>query len=269
MPDFASIGVEVMKSVTEYCYLLKSIEFELKISGGWLKPIRLKQLTGMLAQDRLERQIEENRKRNRNFILRSKIQPEVGSSEDWRAYFTEEELQIAFKRIQNGEEEAESETSGSESEPSEDNIAEVIILEEKKEPTKVQSSPRVTVSASLVRPSDSIGRSATSNWRGQKKTPDVRPKKKERKSEQAYYPHTSRAGLNQLEDSIRPQTSSKLFSYRDSRSGRNTPGLSPIIFNTFKRNLGFYQQMLATRANIANGSLEITCTKLKTKKYSK
>lgn len=61
--DFNLIGKEVIKSVVEYNMLLKSIAFELKINGGWLKPIRLKQLTGVLAQDKVEKWYEESKKK--------------------------------------------------------------------------------------------------------------------------------------------------------------------------------------------------------------
>lgn len=277
MQDYLHIGSEAMKSVMEYNSLLKSIEFELKISGGWLKPIRLKQLTGVLAQDRLEKQYEETKKKNRNFILRSKIQPDFTSHEDWRMYFSEEELKDAYKRIELGEDEVENDTSGSESEPSLDNIIEVEIIQTKeeipikeviqiKEERSIIHKPIIHEGYSSPRPEGILSHSINSSLNQSKRPP---PKKKTRKSEQAFYPHTSRSVLNKADESIRTQTSSKVFSHRESRSGRNTPGLSPMIFNTFRKNLGFYQQMLTTKSKIAHGSLEIMCTKLVTTKNPK
>ena len=111
--------------------------------------------------------------------------------------------------------------------------------------------------------------SVSANINSNSRDIELRQKKTIRKSVQAFYPHTSRSALSKLDDSIRPQTSSKIFSRRGSRSGRNTPGLSPMIFNTFRKNLGFYQQMLTAKSNIAQGSLEIMCKKLITTKKLK
>lgn len=257
MDDFYCIGKEVMKSIVEYNVLLKSIEFELKISGGWLKPIRLKQLTGMLAQNRVEKWFEENKKKHKNFIVRSKLKTEVMGPEDWRFYFTEEELKVAYNRIALGEDEVEN-SSGSDSDPSEDNI-EVVKIQELPSPKK----PKIK-SEETSNPAQGLSRSElkTSNI---SKRP-FQTNKKARKSEQNFYPHTSRRTLNILENTIRPQSSSKLIFHKEARSGRTTPGLSPMIFKTFRKNFGFYQQMLSTKSQMANGNLEIMCTKLLTKK---
>lgn len=242
-----------MESISEYNLLLKSIEFELKINGGWLKPIRLKQLTGVLAQDRLEKQYEETKKKNRNFILRNKISIKE-KNPDWRTYFTEEELIAAYKRIQTGEDELEIGSSGSDSEPSEDNINEVVVV---KDPVFIKKP--YTVKAQEIR-----SHSVASNLPKQENLLD-KPKRSSKKTLGTFYPRTSRSVLGKIDDAIRPQTSSKVFFRRESRSGRNTPGLSPIVFNAFRKNLGFYHQMLTTKSNMANGTLEIMCTKIDTK----
>ena len=262
MDDFDSIGKEVMKSIVEYNVLLKSIEFELKISGGWLKPIRLKQLTGVLAQNRVEKWFEENKKKHKNFIVRNKLKTEVMGPEDWRFYFSEDELKAAYNRIALGEDEIEnSSASGSDSDPSEDNLEEVKIQElpsPNKPKIKTEENPESLISGQPL----SRAELKTSN---NSKRP-FQTNKKTRKSEQNFYPHTSRRTLNILDNTIRPQSSSKLIFHKDTRSGRTTPGLSPMIFKTFRKNFGFYQQMLSTKSQMTNGNLEIMCTKLLTKK---
>ena len=85
---------------------------------------------------------------------------------------------------------------------------------------------------------------------------------------ESFHPHTSRGVLHRAEESIRPQTSSKSFYNFQSNSGRNTPGLSPMVFNTFRKHLGFYQQMLTTKSNM-DGNFEILCTKLVGSKHPK
>ena len=56
--DFFEIAATLMRSLLEYHYLLKGIEFELKISHGWLKPSQLKALTGKPAVEILEKKME-------------------------------------------------------------------------------------------------------------------------------------------------------------------------------------------------------------------
>ena len=255
MQDYMNIGSEAMQAVGEYRSLLKSIEFELKISGGWLKPIRLKQLTGVLAQDRLEKQYEEDKKKNRNFILRSKIR---GEAEGWRNYFSEDELKKAYARIQQGVDEVEDNSSGSDSEPSEDNIAEVQIIKTRAVAVKEG------LDKNFGRTEENRSYSVAAHLKPAKTAAQMRPQKKERKSVEAIYPHTSRTGISALDGSVRSQTSSKMFSRQESRV--NASGYSPMIFNTFRRNLGFYQQMLTAKRKLAHGSLEIMCTKLITAK---
>lgn len=38
--------------------MLKQIEFELKITGGWLKPSKLKEFSGILATEELKTHIK-------------------------------------------------------------------------------------------------------------------------------------------------------------------------------------------------------------------
>ena len=203
MQDYLNIGRETMEAVSEYNSLLKSIEFELKISGGWLKPIRLKQLTGVLAQDRLEQQYEEDKRKNRNFILRSKIKTSGKAPEGWRNYFSEDELKNAYARIQQGIEEVEDNSSGSDSEPSEDNIAEVQIVH-----TKAPAA-KANLERSFGRVEEVRSYSVAAHLKPAKTAAQMRPQKKARKSVEAFYPHTSRTVLSALDGSVRPQTSSK------------------------------------------------------------
>lgn len=257
MQDYSNIGKETMQAISEYNFLLKSIEFELKISGGWLKPIRLKQLTGVLAQDRIEKQYAEDKKKNRNFILRSKIKTE-SKTETWRNFFSENELKDAYSRIQQGLDENEDDSSGSDSEPSEDNLTEVKIIQEK------------VIEKSFVKTEENRSYSVANHIKPKRTAIDPKPeeKKKARKSVEAFYPHTSRTAITKLETN-RPLTSSKVFSKRESRSGMQSPGFSPMIFQTFRKNLGFYQQILIDKGKLAQGSLEIMCTKLITAKKPK
>jgi hypothetical protein len=240
----------------------------LKINGGWLKPIRLKQLTGVLAQDKVEKWYEESKKKHRNFIVRSKIKKNDKIAEDWREFFTEDELKAAYKRISLGEDEVEI-SSGSDSDPSFDNLEEIRIPEmrefkEIKEIKEAKPKPLIKTDEYLAKLTENISRSEIKTSYYAKRSFET--KKKVRKSEQSLYPHTSRKNLNTLENTIRPQSSSKLISYKETRSGRTTPGLSPMIFKTFRKNFGFYQQLLSTKSKMPNGSLEIMCTKLATKK---
>ena len=258
MQDYLNIGSEVMQSIVEYNAMLKSIEFELKINGGWLKPIRLKQLTGVLAQDRLEKQFEETKKKNKNFILRSKISANPKNN-DWRAYFTEDELKSAYQRILDGIDEQEEDSSGSDSNPSEDNLNEVEIIKE----TEEIKQPNVEVK---IKTEENRSYSVAPSVPKRKNIENS--KKKSRKSVESFHPHTSRGVLHRAEESIRPQTSSKSFYNFQSNSGRNTPGLSPMVFNTFRKHLGFYQQMLTTKSNM-DGNFEILCTKLVGSKHPK
>lgn len=253
-----------MKSIVEYNFLLKSIEFELKISGGWLKPIRLKQLTGTLAQNKVEKWFEDNKKKHKNFIVRSKVKKDTLKPDDWRVYFTEEELKAAYQRIVLGEDEIEN-SSGSDSDPSIDNIEEVKIqtIPRTSNPP-LNPPPKPSEILDPIKPSQVLSKSEVSTSYYSKRP--FQAKKKVRKSEQSFYPHTSRRTLNIFENTIRPQSSSKLISHKEARSGRTTPGLSPMIFKTFRKNFGFYQQMLSTKSQMAHGSLEIMCTKLLTKK---
>ena len=44
--DLTSMGEYLCQSFYSYSIMLKEIDLELKVTGGWLKPSKLKQFTG-------------------------------------------------------------------------------------------------------------------------------------------------------------------------------------------------------------------------------
>ena len=61
MKDFYELSTAFMKTLLEYNFLMGEIEFEMKISKGWLKPSKLKELTGKPAAEVLAKHIEEKK----------------------------------------------------------------------------------------------------------------------------------------------------------------------------------------------------------------
>ena len=60
--EFFQIGRELAHTLNTYCFLEKELERELKFTNGWLKPSRLKEITGKPAAEALRERIEEERK---------------------------------------------------------------------------------------------------------------------------------------------------------------------------------------------------------------
>ena len=119
--DYKDIGSKLLTSLYEYTHSLKSIEFELKINGGWLKPGRLNQLAGCSAQQKLQKEIEQARKYTRSQPSKKRNSKQI-EVKDWRSYFTSEELEKAYEKVLRGEDDEEIDSSGSDSCPSEDNL---------------------------------------------------------------------------------------------------------------------------------------------------
>lgn len=194
--DYKDIGEAFLTSLLEYHYILKSIELEMKINHGWLKPSMLITLTGTAASDLLAKKLREekqeakrkhrlatikkaiNEKKGKVSLLskfdtkrnkrssekmdtplgkaKNDIQlqmktlepvaninlPEISLSksphednkllsnrfetenkpQDWRNYFSKDEIQNAFEKINEGEDpNDEEESNGSDSCPSDDN----------------------------------------------------------------------------------------------------------------------------------------------------
>jgi len=63
--DYYELGYSVLRSLLTYYYVVKSLEKELIMTKGWLKPYRLFEITGVLAVEELKRQIENERKNKR------------------------------------------------------------------------------------------------------------------------------------------------------------------------------------------------------------
>lgn len=147
--ELEELAGELLQSLLEYTSLLRQIEKEMYLNHGWLKPSRLKELTGTPAQEVLEREMERHRKDYKTRDLRRTTQaagkrgnqPHTGKLDsaiigkdwgrilapvvekrDWREYFTPEEIQEAFIRFSAGIDLADPDSSGSDSCPSEDNL---------------------------------------------------------------------------------------------------------------------------------------------------
>ncbi len=80
--DYATIGEALLMSMLEYHYLLKEIEKELVITRGWLKPSKLKQLTGTPAADLLARKIAQQKEEAKRKQRVSKIKSVLRAKRD-------------------------------------------------------------------------------------------------------------------------------------------------------------------------------------------
>ena len=180
LEEFNSLGESFCKALLEYSYLLKELEKEFVYTKGWLKPGKLKELSGIPAQQlaaqknlRRSRLIERKKSLSQMKTPKSKpllpkfsIYSEHSESEfksvceenevDTKVmnYFTVQEIQNVIQKIDKGEEFSEPDTSGSDSACSEDSLSREssIILghenfKKQKRPTslppfKVESEPR-------------------------------------------------------------------------------------------------------------------------------
>lgn len=155
--DFAVLSANVLESVAKYSELLEQFEQEVGLNGGWLKPGKLKELTGIPAQQLALMEQEEQLRKERFRQARLSVLPVVPQSnarsasartkrplrpvedfvgvqggkrgkpkakQGWRDYFTEEEVRTVLKRLKEGRDFEESESSGSDSQPSEGNFSE-------------------------------------------------------------------------------------------------------------------------------------------------
>lgn len=100
------LGVVVLLGMHDYHFALKSLELELKINGGWLKPNRMKELSGTPA---LMKPVDARQER----LFQSIRPPKLNK---WREFFEEGELEKIYLKPE------DSESSGSDSSPSEDNL---------------------------------------------------------------------------------------------------------------------------------------------------
>jgi hypothetical protein len=145
LQNLLEIGEEICKSLLEYTFLLKSLEKELQITNGWLKPSKFKEISGTPAVlmvgkkgevEKKEGKIENKEKprtcRPVSRAVRIKVKEEC-LFPDWKSYFTCEEVQIAQEKIRLGIE-SPFDTSVSESSEGEDGkIQEEELFEVKRE----------------------------------------------------------------------------------------------------------------------------------------
>ena len=146
LSDLGQIGEEICKSLLEYTILLKSLEKELQMTNGWLKPSKFKEVSGTPAVQLVTRRPEAERKDLRTSeskdrakarpvsrALRLKVRDSAQYS-DWKAYFTPEEVQQAQDKIRLG---LESPRLSSSSESSDSEKEAVQIIEAKREASPV------------------------------------------------------------------------------------------------------------------------------------
>lgn len=135
LESYSEIGQEIGKSLLEYTHLLKTLEKELQLTGGWLKPNKFKEVSGTPALQILARKIETEKKelryidyreraktctRPNSRSQRSKLKEPSGKNIDynpyldWKTFFNSEEVRIAQEKIHLGLE-SSAESSSTES----------------------------------------------------------------------------------------------------------------------------------------------------------
>lgn len=121
MENCSEIGEEICKSLLEYTILLKSLEKELQLTNGWLKPSKFKEVSGTpailvlskkLEMEKKEQKILEAREKTKNTrpasrqlrlrVRESSENPLISQFPDWKCYFTQEEVRIAKEKIRLG-----------------------------------------------------------------------------------------------------------------------------------------------------------------------
>lgn len=138
LENYTNLGQDIGKSLLEYTILLKSLEKDLQLTNGWLKPSKFKEISGTPALQLLTKKLEIERKEQKNIDIRDRARssnrPSSKSSRiriggasdgldanhfpDWKSYFSSEEVRIAQHNIQMGIESSidSSSTEGSSSE---------------------------------------------------------------------------------------------------------------------------------------------------------
>lgn len=121
LENFSEIGQEICKSLLEYTVLLKSLEKELQLTNGWLKPSKFKEVSGTpallllnkkLEMDKKEQKMQEAREKTKiarpvSRQLRIKVKESLDCTAipqypDWKSYFTQEEVRLAQEKIRLG-----------------------------------------------------------------------------------------------------------------------------------------------------------------------
>lgn len=138
--SFNELGESIAKSLLEYSFLLKSLEKELKLTNGWLKPSKFKEVSGVPARQVLLKRLEDEKKEQKSIQFREKAkfstrpasksirirqkepsEPTPLLFPDWKSYFTCEEVKIAQKHLEVGiESSVESSSTESSSSDSEE-----------------------------------------------------------------------------------------------------------------------------------------------------
>ena len=157
--DYLSFATHIVDSLWKYSALIEQFEQELGLNGGWLKPGKLKEMTGIPAQQVAVMEQEEMMKRERMKQARvsgmqgtpaarsnsarakrlirhlddpysslpfthRKLRIRGKEPQGWRDYFTEEEVQTVLTQLKEDKDYYESESSGSDSDPSDGNFSE-------------------------------------------------------------------------------------------------------------------------------------------------
>ncbi len=77
--DYYTIGEELLGALLEYHYVLRSIEQELIITRGWLKPSKLVELTGTPAADVLAKKLAQEKEELKKRLRMSRIKKMIES----------------------------------------------------------------------------------------------------------------------------------------------------------------------------------------------
>lgn len=85
--DYFSIGEVFLDSLVEYHYVLKSIENELVITKGWLKPSKLIELTGTPAAVVLARKLAQEKEESKKKMRMSKLKKMLETKRDKTSIF--------------------------------------------------------------------------------------------------------------------------------------------------------------------------------------
>lgn len=69
-PEFIEIGEQIAKSIQIYLKIQKDLAYELKLNGGWLKPVVLNQVAGQpLAEIKAAEKEEAEKQKNKEKFL--------------------------------------------------------------------------------------------------------------------------------------------------------------------------------------------------------
>lgn len=67
-----NLGGTFCLSLLEYIYLLRNLEHELLHTNGWLKPSKMKEISGTPAQELLSKRLEEEKREGKMLEIREK-----------------------------------------------------------------------------------------------------------------------------------------------------------------------------------------------------